>query len=93
MSSKKVPVVNESLCIGCGLCESIYPKIFKLGEDFKAEVIGECEDEKKCQEAIDSCPVDAISWESENGSEQLRKLSESEGRRIRESERRKFRFV
>ncbi len=57
------PKVNKDLCIGCGLCESLYPEVFRLGEDFKAEVVGICEDEEKCQEAIDSCPVTAISWE------------------------------
>jgi len=63
------PKVNKDLCIGCGLCQSIYPEVFKLGKDFKAEVVGECENEQKCQEAIDSCPVRAISWGPENGSE------------------------
>ncbi len=57
--------VDQNLCLGCGLCETIYPEVFKLSENFKAEVIGVCEDEKKCQEAVDSCPVDAISWKNE----------------------------
>ena len=62
---KKKPTINKDLCIGCGLCETIYPEVFRLNKDFKAEVIGECEDEEKCQEVIDSCPVTAISWEKE----------------------------
>lgn len=62
----KTPAINKDLCIGCGLCETIYPEVFKLGEDFKSEVIGECQDEQKCQEAIGSCPVSAISWKGEN---------------------------
>jgi ferredoxin len=62
----KSPTINKNLCIGCGLCASIYPAVFRLGDDFKSEVIGECEDEQKCQEAIDSCPVDAISWKETN---------------------------
>ena len=61
----KTPTINKDLCIGCGLCESIYPQVFKLGENFKAEVVGQCGDEKRCQEAIDSCPVGAISWKKE----------------------------
>jgi len=60
----KKPKIDQDLCIGCGLCETIYPEVFELGENFKAEVIGECENEKKCQEAIGSCPVVAISLES-----------------------------
>ena len=58
----KKPKVAQDLCIGCGLCETIYPEVFKLNESFKAEVIGKCEEEEKCQEAIDSCPISAISW-------------------------------
>ena len=58
----KKPKVNKDLCIGCGLCETIYPEVFKLDEDLKSHIIGECQNEQKCQEAIDSCPVDAISW-------------------------------
>jgi len=57
----KTPTINPDLCIGCGLCASIYPEVFRLGKDFKSEVVGECLDEKKCQEAIASCPVGAIS--------------------------------
>jgi len=63
MVPKRKPTVNQNLCIGCGLCQSIYPEVFRLGEDGKSRVVGECQDEKKCQEAIDSCPVRAISWE------------------------------
>jgi len=56
------PKVNQDLCIGCGTCESLCPKVFKL-ENGKSLVISEnCED-CDCQEAIDSCPVSAISME------------------------------
>ena len=58
----KKPKVDQDLCIGCGLCETIYPEVFKLNKNFKAEVIGEGKDEKKCREAIGSCPVGAISY-------------------------------
>jgi len=61
----KKPKVDQNLCIGCGLCETVYPEVFKLGKNFKADAVGECEDEEKCQEAIDSCPVTAISWKKE----------------------------
>ncbi|EKD58495.1 MAG: hypothetical protein ACD_56C00112G0001 [uncultured bacterium] len=54
------PVVNHDLCIGCGTCESLCPDAFKM-EDGKSHVIEgvECD----AQEAIDSCPVNAISME------------------------------
>ncbi|EKE20229.1 MAG: hypothetical protein ACD_8C00036G0003 [uncultured bacterium] len=55
-------IVNEDLCIGCGTCESLCASVFKI-EDGKSHVIadecGDCD----CQEAVDSCPVNAISLE------------------------------
>ncbi|OGI23755.1 MAG: ferredoxin [Candidatus Moranbacteria bacterium RIFCSPHIGHO2_12_FULL_40_10] len=54
------PVVNQDICIGCGTCESICPKVFKV-ENGKSRVIAEECGECNCQEAVDSCPVGAIS--------------------------------
>lgn len=55
--------IDESICTGCGLCERICPEVFQVGEDNVAKVIGPCspEYESACQEAADSCPVNAIS--------------------------------
>jgi len=56
------PVIDQELCVGCGVCESIYPEVFKLHDDGKAHVIKEDNiDEQKLQEAIDQCPVQCIS--------------------------------
>jgi ferredoxin len=56
------PKVNEDLCIGCGTCESLCPNAFKM-EDGKSVVkVEECGD-CNCQEAADSCPVNAITIE------------------------------
>jgi ferredoxin len=52
--------VNEELCIGCGTCESLCPKVFKI-EDGKSKVIGQDCAECSCQEVAESCPVSAIS--------------------------------
>ncbi|MEA2020318.1 MAG: ferredoxin [Patescibacteria group bacterium] len=55
--------IDKELCIGCGLCTVIAGKTFELGEDGKAVIAdpqGNSEDE--IQEAINSCPVSAISW-------------------------------
>ena len=54
--------VNKKTCIGCGACVSICPKVFKLVES-KAQVKeGQSNSEESCvQEAINSCPVNAIS--------------------------------
>lgn len=51
--------IDKEACIGCGLCESICPHNFKLNDEAKAEVVSEeligC-----TQEAVESCPVNAI---------------------------------
>ncbi len=52
--------VDENKCIGCGLCASLCPNVFKL-EKGKSRVInpeGECEN---LENARDSCPAGAIS--------------------------------
>lgn len=55
--------VDKDLCIGCGTCEALCPDMFKM-EDGKSVVIGdECNAECDCQEAVNSCPVAAISME------------------------------
>lgn len=59
----KTLVVDKKKCLGCGTCTVIAPKSFKLGDDGKTMVINPPEDpEGKIQEAIDACPVSAISW-------------------------------
>jgi ferredoxin len=59
----KIPVVDKETCIGCGACVDACPEVFELRDDEKAYVINP---EKcstcNCQEAIDICPVTAISW-------------------------------
>lgn len=55
--------VDRDACIGCGLCESICPEVFKIGGDGKAEVIveeipGSLADSAK--EAESQCPINAI---------------------------------
>lgn len=54
--------VNED-CIGCGLCESIAPEVFEIGDDGLAHAIEEEVPEAAedaAQEACDGCPVTAI---------------------------------
>ncbi|MDM7202964.1 MAG: ferredoxin [Thermodesulfobacteriaceae bacterium] len=56
--------IDEELCIGCGTCVEICPEVFRLGDDEKAYVYNQegC-NSCNCEEAINSCPVRAISWQ------------------------------
>ena len=60
----KVTLDHEG-CIGCGLCISTVPEVFEVNADGKAEACGHTTDENRAavQEAIDACPVQAISAE------------------------------
>jgi len=58
-----IPVVDKDACIGCGLCVELAPETFKLDENGLAEVTDAAgNDEGTIQQAIDGCPVTAISW-------------------------------
>ena len=58
MAKKKVRV-DQSLCIGCGLCAGTYPEDFVIGDSGLAEAVtGEGE-----EDAVSACPVGAISAE------------------------------
>ena len=53
--------VDKEKCIGCGSCEATCPEVFEL-KDGKAQVKPGADTSKSCvKEAIEACPVDAIS--------------------------------
>jgi ferredoxin len=58
--------VDKNLCIGCGLCESICPKVFKMDDDGKAVATKSKIDtasERDVKDAEAQCPVEAINTE------------------------------
>ncbi|MBU2577332.1 ferredoxin [Patescibacteria group bacterium] len=59
----KTAKVDKDNCIGCSLCVAIAEETFFLDDEGKSTVKENPKDtEEKIQEAIDSCPVQVISW-------------------------------
>ena len=57
-------VINQEECIGCGTCAELCPEVFEMNEEEeKAHVKAPNSDADCVNEAIDSCPVEAISKE------------------------------
>ena len=56
-------IVDKELCIGCGLCESICPEVFRMNDDNLSEAYadGTPELQESAEEARNSCPTEAIS--------------------------------
>ena len=56
--------VDQYLCIGCGVCVGLCPQVFCMGADGKSGAYRPVTEEtlSPVQEAMDSCPVTAISW-------------------------------
>lgn len=57
--------VDQDACISCGLCVGIQPAVFQMNDENKSFCCCEITDDLKdtVQEAIDSCPTNAIHWE------------------------------
>ncbi|MEJ5283496.1 MAG: ferredoxin [Brevinematales bacterium] len=54
--------IDQEACIGCGVCEGIYPDLFEMGSDGKAHVKNVSSyDSGLAQDAASQCPVNAIS--------------------------------
>lgn len=59
-------VVDQKKCIGCETCVILAPKTFKMNAKLKSEVINPKGNTKEeIQNAIDSCPVSAISYKED----------------------------
>ena len=62
----KIPVVELSDCILCGVCVEACPEVFKLNEAGYIEVIESADyPEKDVNEALKNCPADCIYWQEE----------------------------
>lgn len=58
----KKAIVDKNKCIGCGTCVALAPKSFKMDDDGKSVALDPAgDDETTIQNAVDSCPVGAIS--------------------------------
>ena len=56
------PTVDSDLGVSCGVCTEVCPEVFELGADDQAQVKADADATAACiQEAIDQCPVGAIS--------------------------------
>ncbi|MDD2554692.1 MAG: ferredoxin [Desulfotomaculaceae bacterium] len=57
-------IVDQELCISCGACIDVCPEVFDWNEDDKAHSIVDevpVAVEDQANEALESCPTDAIS--------------------------------
>lgn len=60
----KVPVVELSDCILCGVCEEVCPSVFHIGSLGYVQVAElPAYPEAEVDEAIKHCPADCIAWE------------------------------
>ena len=61
----KIPVVELSDCIVCGVCVEVCPDVFRLNDARYIEVIDRGNYPDEVDEAIKNCPADCVYWEEE----------------------------
>ena len=61
----KIPVVELSDCILCGICEELSPAVFHIGNPGYVQVADlENYPEEELNDAIKHCPAKCIAWEN-----------------------------
>jgi len=55
-------VVDQELCIGCGLCVQVAPEVYEMKGDKAVLIAGDVSSEKSedAKNAAEQCPVSAI---------------------------------
>ena len=61
----KAPFIDPDLCTGCELCVETVPDVFQMEGDVATVTDPEGASEEEIQEAIDNCPVEAITWQDD----------------------------
>lgn len=57
-------VIDEDACIGCETCVELCPDVFEMDSDGEKAVVKNPDSTDECvDEAIDTCPSEAISKE------------------------------
>ncbi len=58
-------VINEELCTGCGLCMDSCSEVFEMGDTIVYVKMDNVPTELEgcCREAIENCPMEAITTE------------------------------
>lgn len=60
--------INKETCIGAGACEATSPKVFKVNNEGKAELLDQKADtDENILAAAKACPVQAITVYDEDG--------------------------
>ena len=55
------PAVDKDLCVGCALCAQVCAEVVEMGADEVAQVKADADLNSACiQDAVDQCPVGAI---------------------------------
>jgi ferredoxin len=60
--------IDRELCIGVGNCVTVAPRVFRLDKENKAIILdASAADEDMLMKAAESCPVNAIIIEDDEG--------------------------